>query len=95
MKFHWPKVFTKRRFKYSGSEVQQKAAALSDGLVGWGHCHARAPIPKGFGRGMIKIGQIVGCRPLQGDFLVHVNVTLAALKKEQADAALAHQEGES
>ena len=55
----WPEVFTNPDFQYGDTE-SDLILAICDGLTGWGNCHAGAPIPEGFGRGMVKIGVLTG-----------------------------------
>lgn len=55
----WPEVFTNPDFAYVGKDA--KPTAITDGLCGWGNCHAGAKLPEsgGFGKGMVKIGKIL------------------------------------
>jgi len=63
MKIMWPEIFTNDNFTYpydSVHKTKRYAAAVSDGLCGWANCHLGGEIPKGFGKGMVKISEIVG-----------------------------------
>lgn len=56
----WPKVFTDNKYVYhTGDET----IACSDGLIGWAGCETGNKPPEGFGKGMVKIGKLLGISP--------------------------------
>ncbi len=66
VKYCWPRIFTDSSFDYHGEFMDQDrrvAAALADGLEGWGICYGGGEIPKGFGVGMVKIGKVLAITP--------------------------------
>jgi len=58
----FPQILTDPDFKYPDTP-SKRAAAIADGLSGWGCCMAGATQPVDFGKGMVKIGEIVGITP--------------------------------
>ena len=67
--YQWPEVFTSPDFEYPGvldpgvDTKTRLGMAIADGLCGWANCCAGSPIPEGFGKGMVKIGAVVGVSP--------------------------------
>ena len=62
LQYCWAKVFTEPDFDYAKEDPdvgRRRCLALADGLSGWANCHAGADVPKGFGTGMVKIGEVL------------------------------------
>lgn len=55
----WPEIFTNKDFEYPIGAIQPNTV-ITDGLIGWSCCMARAALPENFGKGMAKILEIVG-----------------------------------
>lgn len=70
----FPKVFTDESFEYDTSDPNVKAMALADGLTGWGNCHAKAPIPRTFGNGMVKVGEVLGIIPTDENLMQYARL---------------------
>ena len=51
----WPDIFTTENI-----EGKSSAELCACGLIAWGNCQMRAPMPKSFGHVMVKIGQRLG-----------------------------------
>lgn len=54
----FPEVFTNLEFQYPDTEIS-KALACADGLIGWGHCIMGMETPRHFGKGIVKISQVL------------------------------------
>ena len=55
----FPEILTNEDFEYPEG-TKQPETALADGLSGWGCCMAGGTPSESFGKGMVKIGKIVG-----------------------------------
>lgn len=65
----WPEVFTDEMFEYDLRDPDTSKIALIDGFIGWANCYG-SNIPEGFGRGMQKIGIVLGISPVVDNLLV-------------------------
>ena len=53
-------MYTGRKKKEYPDLTGRRETALAHGLVGWASCFAGSAVPEGFGRGMGKIGKVLG-----------------------------------